>query len=97
MARSKKESKKPVQLVRSDKNLLAFGLFGAALLIGVFLYFDYFDIPLPTYIMNVQGERTYRVESVPASISEETPIQTQETDDADTVNAEEDLDVDSDY
>jgi hypothetical protein len=59
------------RLIRSDKNLLAFGLFGAALLIGVFLFLDNL-IHKPTYVVPQESERTIRVESVPARLNSTT-------------------------
>lgn len=65
-----KPKKAPSSLIRSDKNLLALGLFGAALLIGVFVYFDYKPMTQHQYVP-VESERTYRVETAPATLNNE--------------------------
>jgi hypothetical protein len=58
-------------LVRSDKNLLAFGLFGAALLIISFLFLDEWLVRPQSFNNPRQTERTIRVETVPARLDEE--------------------------
>ncbi|MDQ3098643.1 MAG: hypothetical protein M3Q44_02765 [bacterium] len=65
MAKSKNQS---ANLIRSDKNLLAIGLFGAALLIAVLVFFDTRPINKSTQSAEIESERTYRVETAPASI-----------------------------
>jgi hypothetical protein len=68
MAKSKKRSN---TLIRSDKNLLALGLFAAALLIAVVILFDSRPSVSPSQAAEVQNERTYRVETAPAAIGAE--------------------------
>lgn len=84
MAKNKKAS--IPALIRSDKNLLGFGLFAVALLIAVLVYFDsnLYTNKTPSPI---EAERTYRVETAPAALEDELivndpsdPISTQEID-----------------
>jgi hypothetical protein len=70
MKKKTKTAKSPALLIRSDKNLLAFALFAAALLIGVFVFLDDM-LTKPSYKAKHSTETTIRVETVPARVNSE--------------------------